>query len=129
MTCILVIDDDAQTRQLLRHMLQRAGYGVVEAADGNEGIERMRTEPIDLVVTDVIMPEKEGIETIIELQRDFPHVKIIAISGGGRIGAQHVLTAAKSFGANKTLAKPFGNEALLEAIEELISVTSLGRGL
>ena len=122
MTCILVIDDDAQIRQMLRQMLQRKGYLVVEAADGNEGITLMRTEPIDLVITDIIMPEKEGIETIIEIQRDFPDVKIIAISGGGRIGAQHILKTAESFGVTHTFAKPFGQEGLLKAIKELLGV-------
>lgn len=120
MTRILVIDDDAEIRQLLQQMLQRKGYQVLVAANGNQGTKLIQTEPIDLVITDIIMPEKEGIETIRELQRDFPHIKIIAISGGGRINAQHILEAARSFGVTHTLAKPLTQQALLGAIEQLV---------
>jgi YesN/AraC family two-component response regulator len=81
------------------------------------------TKAVDLVITDIIMPEKEGIETIRELQRDFPSVKIIAISGGGRINAQHILEAARSFGVTHTLAKPLGRSELLKAIQELLDVS------
>jgi len=101
-------------------MLQRTGYEVLEAANGKEGIRCVHTEPIDLVITDIIMPEKEGIETIQELQRDFPEVKIIATSGGGRIGAQYILRAARLLGVPYTLAKPIGRADLLLAVQELL---------
>ena len=81
-----------------------------------------RTQATDLVITDVIMPEKEGIETIRELQRDFPDTKIIAISGGGRINAQHILDTVRRFGVTHTLAKPVDREELLRAIQELLCV-------
>ena len=118
---ILIIDDDVDVRQPLRQMLRLAGYKVVEAADGNEGIGHVRTESIDLIITDIIMPDKEGIETIRELQRDFPSVKIIAISGGGRIAAQHILEAARSFGVTHTLVKPICKKELLLATQALLS--------
>jgi len=124
MKSILVIDDDVQVRQLLRLMLEQAGYMVFDAADGNEGIKRFHADPTDLVVTDIIMPEKEGIETIRELRRDYPGVKIIAISGGGRVSAGDYLKTAESFGVHRTFTKPFEREELLEAIEELLSVSA-----
>ncbi len=117
---ILVIDDDVQVRQMLKQMLQRAGYEVVDAADGAEGIKLYRDEPTDLVITDIIMPEKEGIETIMELNRDFPDVKIIAISGGGRIDSRDYLEMARKWGTDRTFSKPFDRAQLLEAIQQLL---------
>lgn len=85
MTRILVIDDEPQVRAMLRQMLEREGYEVVEAEEGEEGMRRYREQPVDLVITDILMPQKEGIETIRALRRTNPGVKIIAISGGGRM--------------------------------------------
>lgn len=117
---ILVIDDDVQFRQMLRQMLERAGYEVLEAANGKKGIESYRSEPADLIITDIIMPEKEGIETILELKRDFPDVKIIAISGGGRLTPAGYLDAAQALGVMQIFTKPFNNKEMLEAIEKLL---------
>ncbi len=117
---ILVIDDDAQVRQMLKQTLERAGYEVVDAADGAKGIKFYRDEPTDLVITDIIMPEKEGIETIMELKRDFPDVKIIAVSGGGRVDPGHYLEIACRLGADRTFTKPFDRVELLEAIQQLL---------
>jgi len=119
---ILVIDDDVQVRQLLKLVLEQAGYEVLDAGDGNEGVKLFRADPTDLVITDIIMPEKEGIEIIRELQHDFPTVKIIAISGGGRISGEDYLKTARRFGVEHTFTKPFEREALLEAIQELLGV-------
>ncbi|NQV34746.1 MAG: response regulator [Phycisphaeraceae bacterium] len=120
---ILVIDDDVQIRQLLKLVLEQAGYEVLDAGDGNEGVRLFRADPTDLVITDIIMPEKEGIEIIRELQNDFPTVKIIAISGGGRMAAEDYLKTARRFGVARTFTKPFECKALLEAIQELLSVS------
>ncbi len=117
---ILVIDDDIQVRQMLKQTLQRAGYEVVDAADGNEGIKLYRDEPTDLVITDIIMPDKEGIETIMELKRDFPDVRIIAISSGGRVVPGNYLEIARRLGVDRTFAKPFDRAELLEAIQQLL---------
>ncbi len=117
---ILVIDDDVQVRQMLKQTLEREGYEVVDAADGNEGIKLYRDEPTDLIITDIIMPDKEGIETIIELKRDFPDVKIIAVSGGGRIDSRNYLEVAHGFGVDRTFTKPFDRAELLEAIQQLL---------
>ena len=116
---ILIIDDDTLFRQMLRQMLERAGYEVVEAEDGKKGTELFREAPTDLIITDIIMPEKEGIETIIELKREFAEVKIIALSGGGRLKAKECLNGAKGLGASHIFTKPFDRKELLEAIQEL----------
>ena len=119
---ILVIDDDAQLRKMLRQMLERQGYGVIEAGDGKEGMALYRQAPTELIITDIIMPEKEGVETIIELRRDFPDVKIIAISGGSRsLNKEYYLELAKRLGAAYTFTKPFARKELLEAIEDLLT--------
>ena len=117
---ILVIDDDDQVRSLLRDMLELAGYQVVDAPNGKAGARLYRQSPTDLVITDIFMPEKEGLETIRELRQDFPEVKIIAISGGGRMGDFAYLPAAEKFGALRTFVKPFDLHQLLSAVRELL---------
>lgn len=118
---ILVIDDDWQMREMMHQALERAGYDVMDAANGKIGMNIQRQEPVDLVITDLIMPEKEGIETIRELRRDFPGLKIIAISGGGRAGADGYLSVAKTIGADRTLSKPFDLKQILDTVGELLS--------
>jgi len=117
---ILIIDDDVQILDMLRQTLEREGYEVVDASNGKKGIRLYREKPADLIITDIIMPEKEGIETIIELKRDFPDVKIIAISGGGKIRSEEYLSMAKKLGARYTFSKPVKREELLAAVRELI---------
>jgi len=117
---ILVIDDDIQMRQMLRQTLEKEGYEVVDAANGKEGVDLYRQAPTDLVITDIIMPEKEGVETIFELRHDFPNIKIIAISGGSRnFDAQDCLGYAKQVGVSFAFSKPFDMKELLGAISEL----------
>lgn len=120
MARILLIDDEAEFRALIKAMLERAGYEVILATNGAEGLRSYRESPVDLVITDIIMPEKEGVETILDLKRDYPDVKIIAISGGGRITATDFLNMAAKFGANRTLAKPFRRDVLLETIRDVL---------
>jgi PAS domain S-box-containing protein len=117
---ILLIDDDNQLRYLLRQLLEAAGYDVVEASDGSQGVQRYRDAPTDVIITDLIMPEQEGLETIIELRQDFPEAKIIAISGGGTVGPQDYLTIARQLGAQRVLRKPFERDDLLGAIREVL---------
>ena len=117
---ILVIDDDAHIRRMLSRMLQQSGYEVKDAADGSEGLRLIREAPFDLVLTDLIMPEKEGIEMIIELRTEFPDVKIIAMSGGARMGPEAYLQLADSLGAERTFSKPIDRDELIGAIKELI---------
>ena len=120
MARILVIDDEISVRELLCTMLTQEGYEVVGAADGKVGMRLFRESPSDLVITDLIMPEKEGIETIMELRRDFPDVKIIAISGGGIIHAEDYLSMAEGVGAHRIFQKPFSVNEMLSGVRELL---------
>ncbi len=118
---ILVIDDEDQVRNMLKKLLETAGYAVLDAANGKIGLELYRNhDSIDLVITDIIMPEKEGIETIRELKTDYPDVKIMAMSGGCTIGSDEYLFLAKKIGVSKTLAKPFRMQEMLDSVKELI---------
>jgi len=117
---ILVIEDDAEIRTLLDVILQREGYLVDVAEDGIAGIHSFRTNPADLIITDLIMPGKEGLETIVDLKREFPDLKIIAISGGGIDGQNTYLNAARLCGASVTFRKPFSNKELIEAVNKLL---------
>jgi CheY-like chemotaxis protein len=118
---VLIIDDEEAVRDTVRQILERAGYEVTEAADGRKGIVQLRQQPVDLVITDILMPGQEGIETIRILRKEFPQVKILAISGGGKNGTLDVLPAAQAFGAHCTVAKPFERKELLEAVSALVS--------
>ena len=120
MAQILVVDDDPQIGKLLEKVLSKAGHDVVVAMNGKEGLEVFRDGNFDLLITDLIMPEKEGLETIMELRQEFPDTKIIAMSGGGRIGPDSYLKMANTLGAKKTLTKPFGREDLLSAVNGMI---------
>ncbi len=118
---ILVIDDDKQMRELLRHLVELMGGEAVEAIDGRDGLNKQKKVNAELVITDLIMPEQEGFETIKKLKEDYPETKIIAISGGGRIGPELYLPTAKELGADRVFSKPFEIEELTEAIKELLN--------
>jgi CheY-like chemotaxis protein len=120
MADILVIDDDAQVRAWMRMALKSAGHQVREAGDGAEGVETFRRQPSDMIFCDLFMPGKEGLETIRELRREFPDMPVVAMSGGGRLGHMDMLRAARLFGAVDVLQKPFGNDALLAAVEQAL---------
>ena len=119
MVRILIIDDDADLRTTLRAILEQAGYVVVEAHDGHEGLTSYEAAPTDLIITDLLMPEQDGLETITALRRINPHVKIIAISGGGQTGRLDFLQTASVLGAQRTLYKPFNRQTLLAAVRDL----------
>lgn len=120
MALILIIDDDADFRKMLNRLLTQHGYDVVEAMDGIEGIKAYNSHPIDLVITDIFMPEKEGVETVTELKQIDPDVKIFVISGGGKQYDHSYLGSMKEFGALKTFEKPFDPEALIKSIKALL---------
>jgi CheY-like chemotaxis protein len=117
---ILLVDDDELFRAMLRRTLANEGYDVVEAANGNEAMKVQRDTPAALLLTDLFMPEKEGLETIQEFRRKHPAVKIIAMTGGGPLNPDDFLAIAKLFGASRTFAKPFANSDLITALEELL---------
>jgi DNA-binding response OmpR family regulator len=119
MTRILLIEDDSTLRWFLYHNLIKEGYAVFDAVHGADGLLQLRKNPVDLVITDMLMPEMDGVETIQQLRRSFPGVKIIAISGGGMASPDHYLKIARKLGAGKTLKKPFTFPELLGAIHEL----------
>lgn len=109
---ILVIEDQASVRVLLVQILEEAGYRVYQAADGRQGLERFQTQPVDLVLTDLEMPEMNGLELILELTRTFLNVKVIAMSGH----STEKLQTARLLGARQTFAKPLDLPALLNAV-------------
>lgn len=121
MSAILVIDDDASMREVVSQMLKLAGHEVTIAENGREAIAMLAAGHYALVITDLIMPEKEGIETISEIRRTDQDIPIIAISGGGRLGPGDYLEAARYIGADATLAKPFGHQELLVTIDTLLN--------
>ncbi len=121
MTHILVIDDEELVRISLEEVLAGAGHKVSLANDGEQGIKMCKESHFDVVITDIIMPNKEGVETILELKEHYPDVKIIAISGGARDKADSYLEIAYSLGANKSLTKPFSSKTILDCVDDVMS--------
>jgi DNA-binding response OmpR family regulator len=119
---VLVIDDEAPLRESVRAALVSAGYEVIEAADADSGLRLYREKTADLVVVDLFMPGRDGLEFIRDLRTKAPNAKIIAMSGGRFAERIDLLYAAEAFGAARTLSKPFKPEALLGAIRELLGV-------
>jgi CheY-like chemotaxis protein len=117
---ILVIEDNAIVRNTMMRILQAAGYDVVTANDGLEGVTLFRQETPDLVISDIIMPQQEGIATIRQILAESPGTKIIAISGGGRIGNTDFLQIARKMGAVDALPKPFDPDDLLGRIDNCL---------
>ena len=120
MKTILLIDDDELVRLVLRDTLVlMGGYEVLVASDGRAARKQLAQRAVDLVITDIIMPDEEGVETILLLRKKFPDIPIIAISGGARIKAEDCLKIAQAVGADITLAKPFTSKELLDAVERI----------
>lgn len=127
MSKILLIDDDAGIRETIGHSLEMAGYDVAVAEHGKEGLKLLETTDPDLILCDILMPEKEGIETIMEIRDTGSDVAIIAMSGGGQyVNDKHgfldvVFESAQLFGANYSLRKPFRPKELLELVEKALT--------
>lgn len=121
MAKILIIDDDPSILTMLKRMLEKAGYEVDIASNGSEGLEKIEGCPPDLLVTDIVMPEKEGLELIFYLRRKNPGLKIVAISGGGRFNYNGYLTSAKLLGADLIFQKPLVHKEFVQAISDLIN--------
>jgi len=117
---ILVVDDEAQIRTMLTQMLELEGYEVHTAENGEDGLALVGRYTFDLVITDMIMPVKDGLKFIMELVRDYPDLKVLAISGGGAIKAERYLTMASYLGDIATLEKPFKREVLLDLVSKQI---------
>lgn len=116
---ILVVDDDEQVREWLRIVLEEEGYRVIEAGDGNQAFKTMEQAVPDLVVLDMFLPDKDGLETILQLRNERASVKVLAVSGQP-IDAYDVFKVATTFGAHAALAKPFRAEALIERVRSLV---------
>jgi CheY-like chemotaxis protein len=117
---ILIVDDEAPIRRMLRELLEGEGHTVMEASDGRAAMRCLREQPADLVITDILMPQEDGIEVIRETRRIAPGTKIIAISGGGRQGKADFLNIARCLGAKRTIEKPFALDKFLEAVKEVL---------
>lgn len=120
MAQLLVIDDDQMLRDTLKNILSSAGHAVTVADDGRSGTRAATAAIYDVILVDILMPVKEGIETIIELRRQQPAVKLIAISGGGRVDSVDFLELAKQLGADAALRKPIRMKLLIETINRLL---------
>lgn len=118
---VLIVDDDEQVRIMLHRVMEWAGFEARVAENGREAMKALAREPADLVITDLIMPEQEGLETISRLKKDYPAIKIIAISGGGRIGPEAYLPTAREMGADRIFTKPFNVQEIVEAVNELLA--------
>lgn len=123
MAKILIIDDDAQVVNLIERWLSKAGYEVACACDGEQGLRGLESERIALIVIDIFMPGKEGLETITGIRKIYNTIPIIAMSGGGRCGPHLYLKAALMLGADFALQKPFEKEMLLSTIRTCLSKT------
>lgn len=118
---ILFIDDDAMIRETAREMLESTGHEVIEAENGRRGLDKYRKQQVDVVITDIIMPEKDGLETILEIRGVDPNVRIIAISGACQTRHLDFLDIAKKFGATATLAKPFRKDDLIACVNGFVA--------
>jgi DNA-binding response OmpR family regulator len=124
MARILLIEDSEEVRRLLARALRHAGHEVAVASGGVEGLRLFRVAPADIVITDIFMPEQDGLETIRDLRREGRPFRMIAMSGGGTAGQMEVLKTARHMGADRVLAKPFRIAELTALIEELMENSS-----
>lgn len=121
MAKILVIDDELSIAVMLKKMLEKAGHEIEIALNGNEGLNLVEKFQPELLITDIVMPEKEGLELIFDLRKKKPELKIIAISGGGRFQFEGYLTSAKHLGADRVFQKPLDHKELIQAVSDLLN--------
>jgi len=121
MAKILVVDDESHIRVMLKHMLEQDRHEVIEAENGSDGCRIYRDARPDLIITDLVMPEKNGIDMLLDLKKEYPEIRVLAISGGGGItGSFDYLPIAKLIGARRVLKKPFGLQELRDAVGEAL---------
>jgi DNA-binding response OmpR family regulator len=121
MARILVLDDDKILNDMIVQLLTEAGYAAEGVRNGKDGLKLFETKPFDLIVTDIVMPEKEGLETILAIRSKNKTIPVIAISGGSKMGEMDYLCFAQMLGADYTFQKPFDNDALVAAVRECLS--------
>lgn len=124
MAKILITDDDLHVRAMMRLTLEMKGHRCAEAGNGDEALAAYAAQAFDLVITDILMPVRDGLETIIDLKRENPHVKIIAISSGGQNGTDAYLRVARHIGATAVILKPFSQSELRNTVEEVLLIPS-----
>jgi len=117
---ILIIDDEQAILQMVKRLVEKAGHTAELASNGEEGMMMIEEHSFDLVITDIIMPKKEGIEIITAIRKNYPKIKVIAMSGGGKFTPEGYLKSAKILGANRVFTKPFNHREMMKAIDELI---------
>lgn len=130
MASIIVIDDEEDIRIVLKEILERAGFDVKTASNSDDGLELLRNGGADLVITDIIMPGRDGVETVYDIKKEFPSTRVIVISGGGNVAPMDYepssiktaayLASAAAAGADATLTKPFDRKEILDAVNELV---------
>lgn len=120
MASILVIDDNPEFREILRRHLEANGHGVTLAENGEQGLDLLGQGHFDIVLTDILMPQRDGVEVLREAKRRWPDLPVIAISGGGWIGATELLGMAERLGADKVLQKPVRREDLIQAVDQAL---------
>mgnify|MGYP001118774848 CR=1 FL=1 len=120
MAIVLVVDDDPTIRAIVTELLREERHAIVEAADGDEALRALDETPAELVVLDMLMPNRDGLETIMEIRRRHPAVRILAISSGGNIGVSNLLGMARVFGADETLAKPLSFTTFADTVNRLL---------
>ena len=118
---LLVVDDDKLMRETVGRGLTQAGFDVAEAAEGDEALRRLSDRPADVVIVDIFMPRKDGIELIREVRRKWPGTRILAMSGGNRFFQQDMLAAARALGADASLDKPFMPSDLIATVRRLLT--------
>jgi two-component system, response regulator YesN len=119
---ILLIDDEPSARQFFREVLEGAGYGVTEASSAKDGLSHLKAHPVDLVITDILMPDMDGLELTWVLHQQYPHIKVVAVSSGQQ--DIDYCSVARFFGAHETLMKPVAIPRLLDAVGRLTSQTT-----
>lgn len=119
---MLIIDDEELMRIMLIELFHANGIDAVGAANGVDGLKKLKDNNFDLVLTDIVMPDKEGVETIKEIKSSYPNIKIVAMSGGGRLNGVDYLELASALGADKTFQKPFDRKIIVEEIKALLSL-------
>ncbi len=120
MVKILIIDDEAPIRKMFRKLFEQHNYNVLDAVNGKQGMDIFKEQGADLIITDLLMPEKDGLETIREIRKLNTDIKIIAISGGGLMDQKMYLGMAKKFGAHHIFTKPVDNDELLSTVKRLL---------
>ena len=117
----MIVDDDAGIRHSVGRLLEEDGHEVLREAHGKDALRHFAGEPVDLVISDIYMPEMDGIEFLMRIREAFPEVRIIMMSAGGRLSADAVLEASSALGANRVLKKPLSTEELRDAVREVLA--------